>query len=271
MKYTAARVGLSCQRPPSMFSRISCMSRRKAGCVCGVGGWISHSFIFLRTLRNASCSLAPYFLQTVERVSSGPVKRPLRKKGRSCCQARAEVLRASVRPDGGEQFPDLAFPDARGVHADGGFHVGQREFQHDPFNGLPGLGQLVRGKAHDLGAQGGQGFQDGLGVAAGARIHAGDLFILVVKGNGRMHPGIDLEQFALEPFPEVLQADAVLAQDGCRVIAPRLDSSAAAMLPENQRGIAEGPPPAWRSESPPPWAFYWHRRGSIPFPASRWR
>ena len=91
-----------------------------------------------------------------------------------------EVLRASVRPDGGEQFPDLAFPDARGVHADGGFHVGQREFQHDPFNGLPGPGQLVRGKAHDLGAQGGQGFQDGLGVAAGARIHAGDLFILVV-------------------------------------------------------------------------------------------
>ena len=188
------------------------MSRRKAGCVCGVGGWISHSFIFLRTLRNASCSLAPYFLQTVERVSSGPVKRPL-------LPGAPEVLRASVRPDGGEQFPDLAFPDARGVHADGGFHVGQREFQHDPFNGLPGLGQLGRGKAHDLGAQGGQGFQDGLGVAAGARIHAGDLFILVVKGNGRMHPGIDLEQFALEPFPEVLQADAVLAQDGRRVIA----------------------------------------------------
>ena len=37
-----------------------------------------------------------------------------------------------------------------------------------------------------------------------------------------MHPGIDLEQFALEPFPEVLQADAVLTQDGRRVIAPRL-------------------------------------------------
>ena len=71
-----------------MFSRISRMSRRKASCVCGVGGWISHSFIFRRTLRKSSCSLAPYFLQTAERVSSGPVKRPLRKKGRSCCQAR---------------------------------------------------------------------------------------------------------------------------------------------------------------------------------------
>lgn len=247
------------------------MSRRKAGCVCGVGGWISHSFIFLRTLRNASCSLAPYFLQTVERVSSGPVKRPLRKKGRSCCQARRK---SSGHPSvlmGANSSLTWLSPDARGVHADGGFHVGQREFQHDPFNGLPGLGQLVRGKAHDLGAQGGQGFQDGLGVATGARIHAGDLFILVVKGNGRMHPGIDLEQFALEPFPEVLQADAVLTQDGRRVIAPRLVPSAAAMLPENQRGIAEGPPPAWRSGSPPPWAFYWHRRGSIPFPASRWR
>ena len=80
-----------------------------------------------------------------------------------------EVFRASFCSDGGEQFPDLAFPDARSIHADGGFHVGQREFQHDSFNGLSGLGQLGRGEAHDLGAQGGQGFQDSFGVSACAR------------------------------------------------------------------------------------------------------